>query len=196
LLSLRNPLDALKGKFPELAKEFMRLSTQLEWATTRKNGLDSETQQSLQSTAHEAHQNAHKRDLLLKKIRQLEGFQQFLLPKTISELSTASERGPVVIVNVSMNSCDALALLPGFAKEVIHVPLPEFTPDHVRTLTQLLGQIVPFMGRGDIDRLHGQREGGSAGLEEDFAHILSELWLTLVKPVLEALAITVCFSHD
>ncbi|KAJ7837851.1 CHAT domain-containing protein [Mycena leptocephala] len=146
----------------------MRLSTQLEWATTRKNGLDSETQQSLQSTAHEAHQNAHKRDLLLKKIRQLEGFQQFLLPKTISELSTASERGPVVIVNASLRKSS----------------IPCAGPDTIAWT------IVPFMGRGDIDRLHGQREGGSAGLEEDFAHILSELWLRLVKPVLEALAIT------
>jgi hypothetical protein len=124
----------------------------------------------------------------------LEGFHHFLLPKTIAKLSTAAQEGPVVFVNVSDHSCDALALLPGLTEEVIHVPLPEFTPEHVYNLTKSLRQLMPSMGRGDIDRLHSQREGGSAGLEEDFAHILSELWVRLVKPVLDALAIAVSSS--
>ncbi|KAJ7914624.1 hypothetical protein B0H13DRAFT_1872748 [Mycena leptocephala] len=192
LLSLRNPVDALKAKFPELATEFIVLCTQLEGATTRRSDqklLDYGHQQSINSVTHRAHENAQKREALLKKIRELEGFQQFLLPKKISELSTAAQEGPVILLNVNLISCDALALLPGLTEEVIHVPLPEFTPDHVNNLTNSLGQLMPFMGRGDINRLHGQRERGSAGLEEDFAHILSELWLRLVKPVLEALAI-------
>jgi tetratricopeptide (TPR) repeat protein len=191
LLHLRNPVDALKAKFPELATEFIRLSIQLESATTRGND---DQFQSLRSIAQEAHENAHKRDLLLKTIQELEGFQRFLFPKTLSELSTAAQKGPVVLLNVNLISCDALALLPRLTEEVIHVPLPEFTPDHVNNLTNSLAQLIPFVGRGDIDRLHGQREGGSAGLEEDLAHILSELWLRLVKPVLAALSITVSLS--
>ncbi|KAJ7867266.1 CHAT domain-containing protein [Mycena leptocephala] len=192
LLNLRTPGDALKEKFPELAKEFTILSTQLEESTTRQSDeqlLNSVSLGSISSIAHRAHENAHKRDLLLKRIRELEGFQRFLLPKIISELSPAAQKGPVVFLNVSTSSCDALALLPGLADEVIHVPLPELTPDHVKTLKQSFERLLPYMGRGDFERLHGQREGGSAGLENDFSQILSDLWVRLVKPVLNALAI-------
>ncbi|KAJ7871793.1 CHAT domain-containing protein [Mycena leptocephala] len=193
LLNLRSPVDTLKEKCPVLAEELIVLSAQLEGATTRSSGdhlLDSSGPQSISSIAHLAHENAHKRDLLLKQIRELKGFQQFLLPKTISELSNAAQKGPVVFLNVNNTSCDALALLPGLTEEVVHIPLPGFTADCIETLTQSLTQLMPFMGRGDIDRLHGQREGGSAGVEDDFAHILSELWVWLAKPVLDALAIT------
>jgi hypothetical protein len=199
LLNLRSPVDSLKEKYPVLAEELIVLSAQLEGATTRRNDeqlLGSGPQQSLSSIAHQAHGNAHKRDLLLTKIRELEGFQQFLLPKTISELSLAAQKGPVIFLNISSSSCDALALLPGLTEEVVYVSLPEFTPDHVNILTKSIGELMPFMGHSDVDRLHGQREGGSVGVEEDFAHILSELWVRLVKPVLDALAITVSLLVD
>jgi hypothetical protein len=192
LLNLRTPVDDLRHHHSELADELIILSALLEGATTQRNGLpltDSENQQSFQSITQQVHENTHKRDVLLKKIRELEGFQQFLLPKSISALSAAAKGGAVVLLNASTMSCDALAL--HFSNEVRHVPLPDFTPAHARTLTQSLERLLPYMGRGDIDRLHGHREGGSQGLEDDFAHILSELWVRLVKPVLDALAITV-----
>jgi hypothetical protein len=129
--------------------------------------------------------------VLLKRIRGFNGFHQFLLPKSISELWPAIKKGPVVFLNVSLDSCDALVLCLG--NGVIHVPLPAFTPDHVKMLTQSLQHLMPYMGRGDMERLYGCREGGSTSLEEDFAYILSELWIRVVKPVLDALGITVSF---
>jgi hypothetical protein len=199
LLNLRNPVDSLKEKYPTLAEELIYLSAQLEGATTRHSNeqlQDSGPQRSLGDIAHQAHENVHRRDLLLTKIRELEGFQRFLLPKTMSELSLAAQKGPVVFLNISEDSCDALALLPGLTRDIMHVALPEFTPDHVNNLVKLLGQLIPYMGRGDVDRLHGQREGSSAGVEDDFAHILSELWMRLVKPVLNALSIMVSLRVD
>ncbi|KAJ7210130.1 CHAT domain-containing protein [Mycena pura] len=191
LVNLRTPVDDLKQKHPELAEEFVLISAHLESTTNRGSDLqptDPGTQKSLQSIAQQAHENAQKRVVLLNKIRELEGFQHFLLPKTMSELSPAAQKGPVIFLNVGKTSCDALLLLPGL--NVLHEPLPEFTPMHVETLTKSFNRLVPYMGRGDIERLHGQREGGSQGLEDDFAHILSELWLRLVKPILDGLAIT------
>ncbi|KAF7359748.1 CHAT domain-containing protein [Mycena venus] len=192
LLNLRTPVEDLSQKYPDLANQFILLSAQLQGATGRRNDpqfSDSGNHQPLESTTQQSHENALKRDMLLKKIRELEGFQRFLLPKTISDLVPAAQRGPVVFLSAGQSLCHALVL--HFDDRVTHVPLAEFTLEHLETMTKSLNHLMPYMGRGDIDRLQGNREGGSTGLEDDFAHILSDLWLRLVKPVLAALTITV-----
>jgi hypothetical protein len=183
LLNLRTPIDALKDKHPKLANELTFVSAQLERATIE--GRNSEVQLSLKSIAGNAHRNALRREDLLKEIRTLDGFQQFLRPKPLSELSAAAQMGPVILLNVSRTSCDALALLPGLREEVVYIPLPESTPEDVKSLAQSFGHLKQHMGRAD--RLYGRIEGGSAGIEDDFSSILSELWLRLVKPILNAL---------
>ncbi|KAF7336913.1 hypothetical protein MVEN_02127600 [Mycena venus] len=191
MLNLRTPVDALKQKYSKLAEELIYLSQELEGTTIRKTSSEVKDplhRQSLQATAHQAHNNAHKRKELLKVIRKLDGFHQFLLPKTISELSSAAQKGPVVIVNVSRASCDALILMPGISDEIIHVPLPQFTPEVANSLTQALMNILPYTGRSN--RLKGNHEGETSDSEEEFAHILSELWVKLVKPVLDTMSIT------
>ncbi|KAJ6540398.1 CHAT domain-containing protein [Mycena capillaripes] len=191
ILNLRTPVDDLKEKYPLLAEDLINLSRKLEGAGTRETDTrDAGAQESLQSIAQKAHENAQQRDVLVQKIRALDGFRRFLLPKTISELSLAAQDGPVVCLNVGSHKCDALVLIPAVADEVIHVPLPDFSPDHINTLVQSLKLLMPRMGRSGVDRLKGNREGGSVRPEDSFAHILSELWVRLVKPVLNALAIT------
>jgi hypothetical protein len=191
LLNLRTPVDSLREKFPEHANELISLSAHIEAATTQiKSSRD---QPYLRFIAEQAHENAQKRLTLLQKIRQLEGFQRFLLPKSISELLPAAEKGPVVFLNVSRTSCDGLILLKSLSDQVMHVSFPEFTPEHVKNLTQSFANLMSDVGYRNISRLHAHREGRSTHPEGEFAHILSELWMRLVKPVLDALAITV--SH-
>ncbi|KAF7340399.1 hypothetical protein MVEN_01959400 [Mycena venus] len=163
LLSLRTPLDILSNSHPKLAKQLHSLSFQLDGSGTCTNDLEpikSGVQQSLQSIADQAHQNSLDREKLLKQIRELEGFERFLLPKTISELSHAAQQGPVVILNSTSNQCDALILMLGLDNEVIHIPLTTFKPEEVESLAQSLP--TPC----------GER-----------------LWVGTVKPVLEGLAI-------
>ncbi|KAF8185860.1 CHAT domain-containing protein [Mycena galopus ATCC 62051] len=189
LLNLRSPVDDLNQEYPELAKEFLVVSTKVEETTSQSS--ERQTQQSLSSVASQAHENAHKREVLLQKIRQLKGFQRFLLPKTISEISPAAAQGPVVFLNVTeLSSCDALAILPGNINDVRHIPLHELTPDHVKALVEAFEHLIPCMGRSNIERLDGHREAGAPSPEDQFEEILSELWMRLVKPVLDALAIT------
>ncbi|KAJ7915772.1 CHAT domain-containing protein, partial [Mycena leptocephala] len=193
LLNLRTPVDELQQKWPELATELIYLSAKLDRATTGNNNtqlVDSGAQQSLRSIAHQAHEDARKRNVLLKKIRQLPGFQQFLLPKTFSQLSPAAQKGPVVFLNVSQMSCDGLILQKGHTGEVMHVPFHDFTPEYARSLARSFEDLMPYRRCGDIDRLHAHREGSFPDLGDEFAWILSELWVRLVKPVLDALAIT------
>ncbi|KAF7341452.1 TPR-like protein [Mycena venus] len=108
----------------------------------------------------------------------------------MSELLAAAKKGPVVILNVGRSSCDGLILLEGLSDGVIHVPFPELTSGHVKSLSQSFQNLMSDEGHGNINRLHARPEGSSIDPEVDFAHILSELWMRLVKPVLDALAIT------
>ncbi|KAJ7124221.1 CHAT domain-containing protein [Mycena epipterygia] len=186
LLALRTPVDLLRETHPALADELISLSMVLERAAIddRFSASNSET---LHSTAHNYHESAHSRDRLLKKIRGLEGFERFLLPKTVSELFRATECGPVVILNISESRCDALALMQAPAGKVLHVSLPDFTMEDARNLAESLGVLVHTNGRGE--RLGMQREGYVAR-EVQLANVLSDLWLRVVKPVLDGLGIT------
>jgi hypothetical protein len=190
LLNLRTPVDDLRKRHPVLAEKFIFLSAQLE-GTGIRGGETNATNSSTQApNAQRSHDQALERNTLLEDIRRLEGFDRFLLPKAMSELSKAAQGGPVVILNLSDDRCDALALSPG-TPDVIHIFLPEFTPEHAENLSRSLHGLVHNRGRNE--RLLGHREG-HLDPEEAFALILSELWTRLVKPVLNALNITV--SHD
>ncbi|KAJ7199761.1 CHAT domain-containing protein [Mycena pura] len=193
-LNLRTPVDALKEKWPELANELISLSAEIEAATSGKSDapfIISEAQPNLSSIAQQAHKTVQKRAVLLEKIRQLEGFQQFLLPKTFSQLLTAAQKGPVVFLNVSTTSCDGLILREGPDNKATHVPFPELTSGIVKKLTQSFQNMMSNVQHGKIDRLYGRREGRTTDLEGEFLQILSDLWLRLAKPVLHALGITV-----
>ncbi|KAJ7640241.1 CHAT domain-containing protein [Mycena rosella] len=187
LLNLRSPVDILRTSHPKLADQLLSLSTQLERSGTRASHPEttaSSIQGSLQSIADQAHQNTHKRRELLTQIRGLEGFVRFLLPRTIYELSQAGKQGPIVVLNVGTDRCDALILMPGLDDEVMHISLADFTPKDARSLAQTLSHLV---GRGV--RLDGQREG-DIDPEDAFENNLAKLWLGVVRPVLDGLAIT------
>ncbi|KAJ7449100.1 TPR-like protein [Mycena galericulata] len=194
LLNLRTPVDELRENYSGLADQLVSLSKLLETAGTRSNAVaDGIKPQSLESSAEQSHDLAVKRNRVLQQIRALPGFERFLLSKPISELSQAAKMGPVAIVNISEYGCDALILLLDLAEEVIHVPLSNFTIHEAQAMAESLASIVGTSGRSD--RLLGSREGDMAP-DEIFSIILSGLWLKIVHPVLDALAITTPASQD
>ncbi|KAJ7906917.1 CHAT domain-containing protein [Mycena leptocephala] len=196
LLNLRTPVDELRKSHPDLADQLVSLSTLLETAGTRSNGVadpDAIKPQSLQSIAQRSHAHALQRNGVLQQIRELPQFERFLLSKPISELSQAAKMGPIAILTISAYGCDALILMPGLADEVIHVPLSDFTVHEAEAFTKSLASIVGTPGRND--RLHGSPEGEMAP-EDTVSRILSELWFKIVHPVLNALAITTPVSED
>ncbi|KAJ7440889.1 TPR-like protein [Mycena latifolia] len=187
--SLRTPVDDLHMLHPKLAAELISVSSLLETSSTR-NGTDTTEigpSQSLEATAQQYHNLAVQRDKLLQQIRGLAGFEQFLLPKLISELSQAAKMGPVVLLNTSRYSCDALILIPDLEGEIIHIPLLDFTLDQAEDLSIALGSLVRGAARGD--RLSASREG-ELPPDKEFSRILSALWMKIVKPVLNGLTLT------
>ncbi|KAJ7227798.1 TPR-like protein [Mycena rebaudengoi] len=194
LLHLRTPVDELRMSNPGLADRLLSLSTSLETAGTCSNVVaDAVKPQSLDSIAQQSHDLVLKRNEVLQQIRELPGFEKFLLSKPISELSLAAKMGLVAILNISAYGCDALILMPGLGDDVIHVPLSDFTMHDAQALAKLLASIVGTPGRSD--RLYGFCEGDMAP-DDIFPHILSELWLKIVHPILDALAITTPVSQD
>ncbi|KAF8137754.1 CHAT domain-containing protein [Mycena galopus ATCC 62051] len=186
LLNLRTPITALSNSHPLLANELITLSSQLDQAgshTTDSPPIWSGTEQSLQSIANQAHENAVAQDNLLKKIRALEGFERFMLPKPITELSTAAHRGPVIILNSTNSQCDALILRPNHGDKVIHVPLPHFNSADVASMVQSFSHLV----RGSGPSRLGARREGQLNSEEEFEQTLSKLWEDIVRPVLNRL---------
>ncbi|KAJ7465619.1 CHAT domain-containing protein [Mycena latifolia] len=164
LLSLRTLVDDLQRLHPKLAAELISIS----------NLLD---------TSNE----------LLQQIRGLAGFEQFLLPKLISELSKAAKMGPVVLLNTSSYRSDALILIPSLGNAVTHVPLLDFTLEQAQDLTEALGSLVKGAVRSE--RLDGFHEGGLPP-DEEFSRVLSMLWMKVVKPVLNQLTLTNPLSQD
>jgi hypothetical protein len=117
---------------------------------------------------------------LLLEIRALPGFDRFLLPPRLPELSPAASDGPVVIVNASRYRCDALALERDGPRVI---PLPDLTfsqlPDRTRRFTDALRRAVD-QGLALVDRLTAQ---------DLVRETLEWLWDTVTGPVLTALDI-------
>ncbi|KAJ7903093.1 CHAT domain-containing protein [Mycena leptocephala] len=197
ILELRTPVDALKHSHPDLAEKFLLLSRQLEDAGTRdtslRPGLMDRHWEPLHSARQRYHAAANARNLLLKEIRALHNFDRFLLPKTISELSRAAQKGLVVILNVnSWQICDALVLMSGLNHDVLRIPLPEFSTSIAKALEESLRSLLRENGRGEA--LDGKREGRMSP-EDEFAHILSELWNRVAKPILEGIGYKVFMAR-
>ncbi|KAJ7893570.1 CHAT domain-containing protein, partial [Mycena leptocephala] len=182
LLNLRTPLDDLKHSHPSLAEKLQLNSLQLEGAGTRDNYRQDRAHESLQSIAEQYHDCAQEREQLLREIRALKGFSGFLMPKKISEISLAAQKGHVVVLNISQFRCDALIVMRSPASHrVRHVSL-QYTLPKAEHLQTSLGSLVG-------NRLDGKRENYVAPGKQ-FEHILSELWLYIVKPVVSELNIT------
>ncbi|KAJ7838843.1 CHAT domain-containing protein [Mycena leptocephala] len=186
LLALRTPVNQLNDDHPKLAERLLSLSSQLEGSGMRR-AQESNTNPSHQLISDQAHRAAHARKELLQEIRHLKGFEQFLLPKTVSQLALAAQRGPVVMLNISTTRCDALVLMAGLDDDVLHIPLPNFTPQKAEHMAKSFRDLVHPPGRNE--RMVITREG-KLTRENEFAKTLSELWVGLVKPVLDGLAIT------
>ncbi|KAG0709464.1 hypothetical protein DFH29DRAFT_1065322 [Suillus ampliporus] len=110
LARFRTPLDELSASGDTgkaLAEKFKQLSFRL------RNVLDSSTE----DQSPPIRQLTMEWNDALFRIRMLPDFSRFLLPPRFSELQKAAEDGPVIIVNASQYSCDALIILSAQAQK-------------------------------------------------------------------------------
>ncbi|KAG8751240.1 hypothetical protein FRC14_008048 [Serendipita sp. 396] len=183
ILQLRTPVDQLRAVEPELADRLLHVSSLLDQGI-QGDKARSDHSRSPEEEARQYRALAKERDDLVEKIRSLPKFHDFLKPLGLQSLAGAAKEGPVVVINVSEERCDALALVYGI-NEVIHIPLPDLTSARVK---QLQIDFNALLKAGGVRQRAVRDEEGEIGGDEGCKRILAELWDHLVNPVLDSLA--------
>ena len=109
---------------------------------------------------------------VVDKIRRLEGFSRFLLPPCFDDPQQAAEQGPVIIVNASIYSCDALIVLR--TGPPVHVPLP-----------CSLGDVIQLCS--SLSELTHDPNAYGKNRESWVKQMLRDLWSSVVEPIADML---------
>ena len=114
---------------------------------------------------------------VVTNIRKLPGLSRFLLPSLFPYLQRAASGGPVIIVNASQYSCDALVVL--LDRDPVHIPL-QITQEGVRNLSIELDTLTVRAKRADVTR--------------ELAFFLRKLWDQIVSPIVDCLQTTLPYQ--
>ena len=107
---------------------------------------------------------------VVANLRELPGLSRFFLPSLFSDFQRAASEGPVIIVNASQYSCDALVVL--LDRDPVHIPL-QITQDTVLELSRKLCTLTVCATRADMTR--------------KLASFLRKLWDQIVSPIVDVL---------
>jgi CHAT domain-containing protein/tetratricopeptide (TPR) repeat protein len=166
LTRLRSPMDDVVISSPAgktLADEFTRISLLIRDA--------------LNSPDPNQHERVCRLNLKLQgivsNIRNLPGLSRFLLPSLFPDLQHAASGGPIIILNASKYSCDALIVF--LDRDPVHIPL-QVTQDDVRDLSTELHTLTVRARRADMTK--------------ELAFFLRKLWDQIVSPIVNCLKTT------
>jgi hypothetical protein len=199
MLNVRKPIDdLLYREHPALAQRLRGVVQGMEVTSALINIGDGARQLQHQGAFQEQdvigkyHRLAQEWESLVAEVRVLLGLAGFLRPRTLEDLSGAARGGPVVVLNVHTSGCDALILKD---EQVFLCLRLDFTADDAAFLQANFRDCI----RSSSARSRGDEQAGSDRSAEvwhppggqGFPHILSELWIKVVKPVLDVLDIPV-----
>ncbi|KAF5320590.1 hypothetical protein D9611_013755 [Ephemerocybe angulata] len=214
LNGLRTPVDDLRTYDSDLADRVTMISTSLERLSSRSlsSVYDGRASTTAQDDAYQHVKLADEWTKIIDTVHAIPQFNDFLRPPSTSTLlQSLPQIGTVVVINIHGTRCDALALLPGASDldDLLHIPLPEFTYTKSEQLVKRLKDDLFSSGvreRGlnsephilpslDDERAARPRPGREPRKSDDvMREILAELWKFVVKPILDALAFSVCFT--
>ncbi|MFI6317667.1 CHAT domain-containing protein [Nonomuraea sp. NPDC050556] len=168
-LDTRGDLGRLTAEHPEIAAEFVQIRNAFD-----RPDLEGEPDEIIERR----HALARRWDETLAGIRGLDGYADFLLPKTSAELCAAARSGPIVFVTQNDRRSDALIMLP----DGIHpVPLPEATAAATRQ------RIIAFYSALTVAIAPGSSLRERARAEADLRDTLEWLEQAITGPVLAKL---------
>ena len=165
LMCLRSPLDKVIASGDtgmKLADKFTQLASLLRSVLDAPPNTESQHDRVF-------HLNIQLQDIVTE-IRQLPGLSRFLLPPLFSDLQVAASGGPVIIVNASQYSCNALIVL--VDSDPVHVALP-ITKSRVSELALEPRCLASYARFNDMTR--------------EFLTFLRELWDIVVFPIVTIL---------
>ncbi|PQE26664.1 TPR domain-containing protein [Rutstroemia sp. NJR-2017a BBW] len=167
LQELRIDVLDLKEKHPELAEQFEDLRQELDSPITESAFLENNSRISFGQDRTTKRYDANKKlDEVIEQIRQLYGFEDFLLPPSKEEMLLAARAGPLVVINVSRYRCDAILVE---QHQIRSLHLPKLTIEEINKRSNtILGS----------------------------PRTLEWLWDVIVQPILNALGFTQPPSDD
>jgi tetratricopeptide (TPR) repeat protein len=200
-LQLRTPFDELHPAAPQLADKLRAISRALELASSSYDDFqplnsDSQHIRDLEKEATRCRVLNEKWNHTLDEVRRLEGFEDFLKPKSISKLREASSNGPVIMLNATSSRCDALIVT---QDQVKHIVLSSITAETARCLGSDIQKALYHSGiRTTHDTLQAFLEPSYSSkhrkprladhtAEDTFKEVLEKLWFTVARPVIQAL---------
>lgn len=212
-LRLRTPLDELEDVAPSLAATLRTISSELQHASQRisaRTGTHSQLRE-MEKDAINCRLLDEKRNSTLEQIRQIKGFEDFLLPKPYAKLQQAASNGAVVMLHADKSRCDALVLTKGGA--VKHVPFPGLNSWILQWLARLIQEALFSKGirtagevpaandiwssseiRHDLERKGIRVPDSGRSVEDRFKFVLRVLWHCVACPVIDTLELKVFSS--
>lgn len=160
----RQSIQKISQQNPELACEFKALSNQLESFARHQNGKNTEAisdgQIELQRTLSKKWNKLH------EKIRQVDGFSDFMEAVPFKALEIVVEQGPVIMINISDFQSDAMILLSSNSMTPSTVPLPDVTPEILKCWVKKVKSVTTGISPSS-----------------HMIPVLQALWDTIVQPV-------------
>ncbi|TFY59657.1 hypothetical protein EVG20_g7702 [Dentipellis fragilis] len=182
MIHLRTPVDDLRAEDPALAKELQDVSRQLERAGYPQNSgstAEAADRLSIQQEVDLHHKLAARWESLIETVRSLPGFENFLRPRTIAELSLATHGGAIVVVNMHKSRCDALILRRTPDVQLQHVALPRMSYQRGLNLRSLMLQMLSSSNVRQADSKLTRSQASDELL------LSPEFWSNVVEPALE-----------
>ncbi|KAF8751653.1 TPR-like protein [Rhizoctonia solani] len=170
VLQLRTSLDQLREVDQALAEEMQKVGKALNRiASLKSSHSNPSTQPNVpEHMAQSHHRLAEDWDRLLGRIRQLDGFSDFLRPKKANSLLRAARNGHVIIINVHDTACNAL-IIRGDRAALDCVPLPELCYQKALDAQNRLMQLLRATGvrqRSEGSRISSKTRGISQKLKD------------------------------
>lgn len=187
LLDLQTDLSLLSENHSDLAQGLGSISAelrQLAIATGDPNEVGDKTSS---ITSDKTRKLALERDTLLQQIRDLPGFEHFLLPIPFSKLRQAAIHGPIVMISCTSHRCDAL-ILTNTDAPVLHLRLFRVNTKILHVQRQRLKKALESLGIHARDLRDGDRAGRIAQRQRApegtmLDEVLEWLWTFVVSPI-------------
>ncbi|EGN98391.1 hypothetical protein SERLA73DRAFT_161185 [Serpula lacrymans var. lacrymans S7.3] len=180
LARLRTPLEGLRNSNQDgqrLADEFERITILLNREDYTSPGIESSESSTL--SLEEAVERYRKLwgewDAIIDKIRLMDGFAHFLRPIPLGDLQMAAVHGPVIILNISQYSCDAILVF--HKRGPLLVPLPRVTDEQVIHMSEDFTNALKMT----------TAVGDEKTREKKLTFLLRTLWDNIVEPIVLAL---------
>jgi tetratricopeptide (TPR) repeat protein len=164
--------------------------------TAQIDHLVQELQKTEDASWADRRRKAEELDELITSIRKKSGYEHFMAPRPFADLMTAVDGldGHVVILIPSDSVCDVVILGATSGSSRTHLCLPAVNVESLQTMSDSLRSAAEHERKGDDAR--GMKKvppTAKVGPSPDEI-VLRKLWDTLVKPIVEALQLTVSTS--